>query len=153
MASLPSVTGKVLGAWAAASGAAFATHYFAGLVILPELAWLAYRIRPWRRLLPAVAGFAMKQFGVARVRALEHALYPILGWAALAVGPVLVAHLSGVELALLMAGGVLYTVGIPVLVRGRPDPWPRTFGYHEVWHAFTVAAGACHFAAVGLLVR
>lgn len=100
----------------------------------------------------AVAGFVMKQFGVARVRVLEYALYPILGWAALAVGPVLVAHLSGVELALLVAGGVLYTVGIPVLVRQRPDPWPRTFGYHEIWHAFTVAAGACHFAVVGLLV-
>jgi hemolysin III len=101
----------------------------------------------------ALLGIVLKQFGVDRFRVLEVALYPVLGWAALAVAPVLVRHLSGAELALLTAGGVLYTIGIPVLVRGRPDPWPRTFGYHEVWHAFTVAAGACHFAAVGLLVR
>jgi 4-amino-4-deoxy-L-arabinose transferase-like glycosyltransferase len=52
-------TGRVLGGWALASGLAFATHYFAGLVILPELAWLAYRVRPWRLLAPAVAGFAV----------------------------------------------------------------------------------------------
>jgi hypothetical protein len=52
-------SGKLLGGWAAASAGAFATHYFAGLVILPELAWLAYRVRPWRRLVPAVAGFAI----------------------------------------------------------------------------------------------
>jgi mannosyltransferase len=52
-------TGRVLAGWAIASGLAFASHYFAGLVILPELAWLAYRIRPWRRLVPAVAGFAI----------------------------------------------------------------------------------------------
>jgi hemolysin III len=101
----------------------------------------------------ALVGIVCKQFGVDRFRVLEVALYPVLGWAALAAAPALVRHLSGAELALLAAGGVLYTVGIPVLVRGRPDPWPRTFGYHEVWHTFTVAAGACHFAAVGLLVR
>jgi hypothetical protein len=52
-------TGRVLAGWALASGLAFATHYFAGLVILPELGWLAYRVRPWRRLVPAVAGFAI----------------------------------------------------------------------------------------------
>ncbi len=60
--------------------------------------------------------------------------------------------MTTVELTLLVTGGVLYTVGIPVLVRGRPNPWPRTFGYHEIWHGFTVAAGVCHFATVGLLV-
>jgi hemolysin III len=42
---------------------------------------------------------------------------------------------------------------MPVLLLGKPDPWPRTFGYHEVWHSCTVAAAACHFLAVGLLVR
>lgn len=52
-------TGKVLAGWAAASAGAFTTHYFAGLLILPELAWLAYRVRPWRTLAPAVAGFAL----------------------------------------------------------------------------------------------
>src|SRR5207244_11332534 len=46
VAALERPSGKILGGWATASGLAFATHYFAGLVILPELAWLAYRVRP-----------------------------------------------------------------------------------------------------------
>jgi hemolysin III len=46
---------------------------------------------------------------------------------------------------------VLYTVGVVVLIRRRPDPNPRVFGYHEVWHAFTVAAGACHYTLIWLL--
>jgi mannosyltransferase len=52
-------SGRVLAGWAVASGLAFATHYFAGLVILPELVWLAYRVRPWRRVAAAAAGFAV----------------------------------------------------------------------------------------------
>lgn len=51
--------GRVLFAWALASGLAFATHYFAGLLILPEAAWLVYKLRPRRPALLAVAGFAM----------------------------------------------------------------------------------------------
>ena len=52
-------SGRVLAGWAVASALAFATHYFAGLVILPELVWLAYRVRPWQRMAAAVAGFAV----------------------------------------------------------------------------------------------
>jgi hemolysin III len=44
-------------------------------------------------------------------------------------------------------------VGAVVLDRQRPDPNPLVFGYHEVWHAFTVAAGLCHYALIWLLVR
>jgi hemolysin III len=47
---------------------------------------------------------------------------------------------------------VLYTVGLPVFLMKRPNPWPSTFGYHEIWHVFTVLAGVCHFVAVGLIV-
>jgi hemolysin III len=54
---------------------------------------------------------------------------------------------------LMIAGGLLYTGGAIVLARRRPDPLPATFGYHEVWHSFQVAAAACHFAMVALVVR
>ena len=76
-----------------------------------------------------------------------------MGWILVAAGPALFERMSGLEVALLAAGGLLYTIGIPVLVRERPNPWPRTFGYHEIWHGFTVAAGACHFATMGMLIR
>ncbi len=101
----------------------------------------------------AIGGVTMKLCAFERFRPLQYALYPAMGWAAVFAAPALVHGLTGVQLALLFAGGLLYTVGIPVLLSGRPDPWPRTFGYHEIWHTFTVAAGVCHFATIGLLIR
>ena len=101
----------------------------------------------------AAGGILLKQFAFERFKILQYSLYPILGWSLVVAVPVLVRHMTPLELSLLFAGGLLYTIGIPVLVRERPDPWPRTFGYHEIWHGFTVAAGACHFATMGLLIR
>lgn len=103
--------------------------------------------------LGAATGIVLKLFAFEKLKLLEYALYPILGWALVVATPALLRGMTAVELSLLLAGGLLYTIGIPVLVRERPDPWPRTFGYHEIWHTFTVAAGACHFATIGLLVR
>lgn len=100
----------------------------------------------------AALGVVLKQVAFDRLRWLEIALYPILGWIVVVATPALFDGLTTTELALLFAGGLLYTVGIPVLVLEKPDPWPRTFGYHEVWHTFTVAAAACHFATITLLV-
>ena len=81
------------------------------------------------------------------------AMYLVLGWLAIVATPQLLHSLSRPELALLVIGGVLYTVGAVVLARGRPDPHPAVFGYHEVWHTLVVGANACHFALVALLVR
>jgi hemolysin III len=79
------------------------------------------------------------------------ALYLGLGWMSVLVLPELARTLGLGRLALGVLGGVLYTVGAVVLIRRRPDPSPRVFGYHEVWHAFTVAAGACHYVLIWLL--
>lgn len=100
----------------------------------------------------ALVGVVLKQFAFHRWQLVAYSLYPIMGWAAVVTMPVLVDLLTVGQLLLLVAGGLIYTVGIPVLVRARPDPWPRTFGYHEVWHACTVLAAGCHFALVGSLV-
>ena len=54
---------------------------------------------------------------------------------------------------LLALGGVLYTVGAIGLGTRWPDPFPATFGYHEIWHILVVTACACHFAVVLSLVR
>ena len=78
-------------------------------------------------------------------------LYLGLGWMSVLVLPELSRTLGLGQLALVVMGGVLYTVGAVVLIRRRPDPSPRVFGYHEVWHAFTVAATACHYALIWLL--
>jgi hemolysin III len=70
-----------------------------------------------------------------------------------AAGPTVVHHVTATELALLVAGGLLYTGGAVVLVRRRPNPNPRVFGYHEVWHSFVILAAACHYASIFLVVR
>jgi hemolysin III len=85
------------------------------------------------------------------VGVLRMVLYLGLGWMSLLVLPELARTIGLGRLALGVLGGVLYTVGAVVLMRRRPDPSPRVFGYHEVWHAFTVAAGACHYALIWLL--
>ena len=66
--------------------------------------------------------------------------------------PVMIDHMMSLQVALIVAGGVAYTVGIPILLLRRPDPWPTKFGYHEIWHGCTVLAAALHFGAVALLV-
>ncbi len=71
----------------------------------------------------------------------------------MAAAPALVDHLSAIQLGLVVAGGLAYTVGFPILMLRRPDPWPRTFGYHEIWHTFTIVAAVLHFAAITAVVR
>lgn len=100
----------------------------------------------------AAVGVVLKLSGVRRLPWLGYALYPALGWAAVFVAPALVEHLSPLQFGLIIAGGLAYTIGIPVLVARRPDPWPKVFGYHEVWHGFTVLAAVLHFGAVAALV-
>jgi len=77
--------------------------------------------------------------------------YLLIGWAG-AVAIPQIAAFAWVVLVLLAAGGVLYTIGAIVYATQRPDPVPSVFGYHEVFHAFVVAAAALHFAAVGIVV-
>jgi hemolysin III len=101
----------------------------------------------------AVAGVVIKLLRLERWSRVGFALYLVLGWLAVIATPQLVHALSPAEIALLAAGGLLYTVGAVILASKRPDPSPLWFGYHEVWHSFVVGASACHFALVLLLVR
>lgn len=80
------------------------------------------------------------------------AVYLVVGWIALLDLPGYVAALSGFELAAVVAGGLLYTAGGVVYALHRPNPWPATFGYHEVFHSLVVAGAACHYLAVLALV-
>jgi hemolysin III len=100
-----------------------------------------------------IIGIALKVFGFHRFRNLGYWLYAVIVVAAAIGLPLMWRALSGPQFALVLVGGLLYIAGVPVLMRGRPNPWPGTFGYHEVWHAFTVAAGACQLCGVALLVR
>ena len=98
-------------------------------------------------------GVTMKLCAFERFRPLQYALYPVLGWAAVFAAPALVHRLTRRATRAARRRRPAVHRRHPVLLSGRPDPWPRTFGYHEVWHTFTVAAGVCHFATIGLLIR
>ncbi len=100
----------------------------------------------------AAFGIVLTSTNVAWGRKIASALYLVLGWSVLVASPALIDHLDGRELTLVIVGGLLYTIGFPVLALNRPDPWPRTFGYHEIWHVFTVLAAASHFLAVASIV-
>jgi len=101
----------------------------------------------------AVLGITLKMLAFKRLQWVSYALYLIMGWTAALATPLLIQHLTPLQLALIAGGGVAYTLGVPILLLRRPDPWPTTFGYHEIWHGFTVLAAALHFGAVALVVR
>ena len=81
------------------------------------------------------------------------ALYVLLGWAAAPAFPTLAARLGAGPILLLLAGGLAYTVGAVVYATRRPNPYPRVFGYHEVFHALVVAAAAGHFLVAAAAVE
>ena len=96
----------------------------------------------------AALGMLLKLAFFHGARYVSYSLYIVMGWVAIVATPTLIDSLTTTQFALIVAGGVAYTVGFPVLVVRRPNPWPTTFGYHEVWHLLTVVAASLHFAAV-----
>jgi len=120
-----------------------------GLVIVSgELA----EILLWAMWTGALLGIALHLFWFDAPHWLSATLYVVLGWAAVAATPQVLDRAGWTVTVLLVAGGVLYTVGALVYATRRPDPVPASFGYHEVFHTLVVAGAALHFGAVALAV-
>jgi hemolysin III len=100
----------------------------------------------------AVAGIVLKLAWLDAPKWLTALAYVLLGWVALAAFPQLAAGLGPIATALVAVGGVLYTAGAAVYARGRPDPVPAVFGFHEVFHALVIAAAALQYAVVAFYV-
>jgi hemolysin III len=75
-----------------------------------------------------------------------------LGWAAVVIFPQLATRLNPAAVVLLGVGGLVYTAGAIIYVRRRPDPLPTVFGYHELFHALTIAAVACQYVAIAFFI-
>src|SRR5262245_2651691 len=101
----------------------------------------------------AAGGAALAVWHMRTIQRYAVVLYIGFGWLLVLALPAVLRALDGAELAFLVAGGLLYTLGAIGLWTRRPDPKPHIFGYHEVWHAMTLAAAACHYTLVLLLVR
>ena len=96
----------------------------------------------------ALAGVTLKLSWPAAPRWVGVPLYIGLGWVAVFVLTDIL-HFAGVaSMVLLAVGGVLYTAGGVAYAIKKPNPWPGTFGYHEVFHAMTIVAAICHYIAV-----
>lgn len=85
-------------------------------------------------------------------RWLSGALALVLGWVGVVAAPELVTELGAGGATLVVAGGLAYTAGAVIFATQRPDPYPATFGYHEIFHVLVVFAVACHYAAVAFFV-
>ncbi|HEU4886836.1 MAG TPA: hemolysin III family protein [Thermoanaerobaculia bacterium] len=100
----------------------------------------------------AIAGVLMSLFWVRAPKAFTAAVAVMIGWT---IAPYFsqVRRLLGADVWLILAGGIAYTVGAVVYAIRRPNPWPRVFGYHEVFHALTLVGALLHFAVVVQIVR
>ena len=87
-----------------------------------------------------------------RAHRVASAMYLILGWAGIIAVPSAVARTGLLPVVLLAVGGLAYTAGAVLFFTGRPRLRPDVFGYHEMWHAFTILAGGAHFAAIAALL-
>ena len=119
------------------------------LLAMPEDAGQAVLAIVW---FGALGGVLLKTTWITAPRWLSVPLYIALGWVAVFVLPDLLEHGGAAAVVLLLVGGLIYTAGGIVYGVKRPDPWPLTFGYHEVFHLATVVAAACHMIAVWLAV-
>ena len=114
---------------------------------------------PWEAVLLSVVwagaavGVILKMVRPDGLSVASAILYMGLGWLALVALPQLLAGMTTAEAILMVSGGLLYTAGAIVFASKRPDPRPATFGYHEIWHGFMVAAATCHYAMILLVLR
>ena len=100
----------------------------------------------------ALLGIAFRIFWIGAPRWLYLPVYIALGWAAIFWLGDFAATAGPAVLTLIIVGGGLYSVGGLVYGLKRPNPIPRWFGFHEVFHSFTVAAFVVHYVGVSMII-
>lgn len=98
----------------------------------------------------ALLGVAFRVFWNDAPRWLYTPIYIALGWAAIGFIDDFAAAAGAAVLTLIIVGGALYTLGGIVYGFRKPDPFPRWFGFHEVFHSFTIAAFVVHYVGVSI---
>lgn len=102
----------------------------------------------WLIWILAVTGVVFSVFVRESPRWVRFGLYIAMGWFSLFIIPALYKTSGSEPVALMVCGGVLYSVGAIVYATKKPDPWPDTFGFHEIFHAFVIAGCACFAATI-----
>ena len=96
----------------------------------------------------AIAGAIVEMVWIGHPKWVSATVYLTIGWVAAVAFPQLWETLGPGGALLLVTGGILYTAGAVVYATQRPDPNPAIFGYHEVFHAFVIAAAVVHFSVI-----
>ena len=96
----------------------------------------------------ALGGVALSVAWVTAPRVLFAISYVALGWVIVIAFPQLLESLDLAPIVLFGAGGLLYSAGAVIYALRRPNPWPSTFGFHEIFHALVVIAALAHFVAI-----
>lgn len=96
----------------------------------------------------ALAGIILKVAWPGAPRWLSVLLYASAGWLGVIAAVPLTDWLAWAPIGLLVLGGVLYTMGGVIYAARRPNPWPRVFGYHEIFHLLTIAAAVAFYVVV-----
>ncbi len=120
-----------------------------GLLVLEGALATAILIAVWSG---AAAGIILQLVWIDAPKWVSSLVYVVLGWVAVFAFPGLLDGIGVLGTLLVAAGGLLYTVGAVVYARGRPDPAPAVFGYHEVFHALVIVAAALQYAAIAFYV-
>jgi hemolysin III len=100
----------------------------------------------------AAGGVVFKLVWIDAPKWLLAAIYVVFGLVTAAVMGELPAAIGWLGVAGLATGGLLYVIGAVVYASGRPNPWPKVFGYHEVFHVLVVAAAGLHYAVIAFAV-
>jgi hemolysin III len=100
----------------------------------------------------ALIGVGLQMFWPGAPRWLSAPCYIALGWVAVFVFPDLLHNAGVAAFALIAAGGVVYTLGAIVYATKRPNPYPGTYGFHEVFHTCTLVAAICQYVAIWFAV-
>lgn len=119
------------------------------VLTLPRGAAIAVLVAVWSG---ALAGVALQTAWPSAPRWLSVPCYIALGWVAVFVMPELLHNAGVAAFTLIIAGGVVYTVGGVIYGLKRPNPVPGVFGFHEVFHLCTLVAATCHYVAIWLAV-
>jgi hemolysin III len=118
------------------------------VILLPEHGGTALLWIVWSA---ALGGIAFRVLWVGAPRWLYTPIYLALGWVAVFYLPEIYQTGGAAVVTLLAIGGGLYSVGAVVYALKRPNPSPRWFGFHEVFHALTLGAWCVHYIAVSLV--
>jgi hemolysin III len=114
------------------------------LLALPQEKGLLLIVAIWTT---ALLGIGFRVFWLGAPRWLYVIIYIVMGWAAVVYLPDFI-NVNLVMMVLILVGGLMYTLGAVFYALKRPNPFPGHFGFHEIFHSFTVLAFLCHWSAV-----